>query len=125
MASYTKADPPSKPDPGAQTIRAELVGSDTCLAAGFTANGSMPGLKLCRRLVEAGHDPAARLEVYRGAVLALTVKSIGEGAGLSVADDTLGRPKFRRWRGPRGSGAAPPIAQPENSEPVTLEAAGK
>jgi hypothetical protein len=107
-----------KPDPRAQGIRAELVGLDTCSAAGIIANDSTPVLKLCRRLVAAGHDPAATLEVYRGAVLALTVKSIGEGAGLTVEDDTLGRPKFRRWRGPRGSGAAPPIARRE--VPATL-----
>jgi hypothetical protein len=31
-------------------------------------------------------------------------------AGLTVEDDRLGRPKFRRWRGPRGNGAAAPIA---------------
>ena len=32
-------------------------------------------------------------------------------AGLTVEDDHLGRPKFRRWRGTRGDGAAPPMRQ--------------
>src|SRR5262245_5487554 len=44
--------------------------------------------------------------------------------GLTVEDDRLGRPKFRRWRGPRNDGARSPIAQAKNSEPLSLEAAG-
>jgi hypothetical protein len=42
-------------------------------------------------------------------------------AGLTVEDDRLGQPKFRRWRGSRGDGAAPPIAPRE--VPALLEAA--
>jgi hypothetical protein len=60
-----------------------------------------PVLALCRRLVDAGIDPATPLEVWRGGVLALTVRSIGAGAGLTVADDRLGRPKFRRYTAPQ------------------------
>jgi hypothetical protein len=32
----------------------------------------------------ARHDPSTRLEVYRSAILALTVRSIGEGSQLTV-----------------------------------------
>ena len=48
---------------------------------------------LCRRLIEAGHDPATPMEVYRGATLSLRVRSIGEAAKLTVAE-TRGRPRF-------------------------------
>src|SRR5262245_35957912 len=65
-------------------MRADLTGAETCSAAGITTHGITPVLALCRRLLEAGHDPATRLEVYRGATLALTVRTIGEGAKLSI-----------------------------------------
>jgi hypothetical protein len=39
---------------------------------------------LCRQLIAAGLDPDRALEVYRGATLALTVRSIGEGARLEI-----------------------------------------
>jgi hypothetical protein len=39
---------------------------------------------MCRRLLAAGIDPATRLEVYRGATLALTVRAIGEAANLEI-----------------------------------------
>jgi hypothetical protein len=51
---------------------------------------------LCRRLIEAGHDPAEPMEVYRGATLALHVRSIGEAAGLTVRE--VGGPRFVRAR---------------------------
>jgi hypothetical protein len=46
---------------------------------------------LCRSLLEAGHDPATSMEVYRGPTLTLRVRSIGEAAKLTVAK-THGRP---------------------------------
>jgi hypothetical protein len=42
-----------------------------------TRQGDAVVCALCRRLVEAGHDPATPLEIYRGATLALRVRSIG------------------------------------------------
>jgi hypothetical protein len=39
---------------------------------------------LCRRLVAAGYDPATPLEAYRGDVLCLKVRAIGEAAGLQI-----------------------------------------
>lgn len=69
-----------------------------------------PVLALCRALIEAGHDPSTPLEAYRGTTLCLKVRSIGEGARLTVEDSENGRPRFVRHR-PRTSGAAPPIAQ--------------
>src|SRR5262245_22543025 len=67
-----------------QAIRADLVGSSTCSAAGITATSNTPVLVLCRRLLAAGLDPDTAVLVYRGAVLALRVRSIGEAARLTV-----------------------------------------
>jgi hypothetical protein len=80
----------AKPSHNTQVIRAELVGSETCKAAGISAHGSAPVLALCRRLVAAGHDPETPLEPWRGDVLALRVRSIGEAARLRVATHSVG-----------------------------------
>jgi hypothetical protein len=65
-------------------IRAELIGDDTAIALGITARSSTPVIRLCQQLLDAGHDPHTRLHVYRGQTLALTVRSIGEGARLII-----------------------------------------
>jgi hypothetical protein len=72
------------PQHQAAPIRAELAGSDTCRAEGITAHSSSPVLALCRKLIEAGHDPARPLHAYRGETLCLVIRSIGEGARLEV-----------------------------------------
>jgi hypothetical protein len=48
---------------------------------------SAPVLALCRRLIEAGHEPERSLYAYRGAVL---VRSIGEAARLRIATHGVG-----------------------------------
>ena len=78
------------------TICAELIGSDTCTALGISAKGAAPVLALCRMLIEAGHDPAMPLEVYRGNMLCIRVRSIGEAARLRMDTDKTGRPVFKR-----------------------------
>jgi hypothetical protein len=60
---------------------------------------------LCRRLVEAGHDPATPMEVYRGQTLALHVRSIGEAAKLTVTEAESG-PRFTPWKPFKGSAEA-------------------
>lgn len=77
-------------------IRATLVGSNRCEALGLTGHGYSPVLALCRALVAAGHDPRRPLHAYRGDVLALKARSIGEGAQLTVREDRCG-PRFVRW----------------------------
>jgi len=67
-----------------QAIRADLIGSDTCAALGLTINSSSLVLAICRALVESGHDEAIALEPYRGDVLCLRVRSIGDAAALEV-----------------------------------------
>jgi hypothetical protein len=86
-------------------IRAILHGSELCEAEGITGTGSSPVLALCRALVEAGHDPRRPLHAYRGAALALKVRSIGEGATLRVATHGVG---FERIS---GCTEGPPVRQ--------------
>jgi hypothetical protein len=69
----------------------------------MTVRAAAPVLTMCRKLLAAGHDPALRLECYRGHVLALTVASIGQAARLEVNGDGTG---FRPYRRPD---AAPPV----------------
>jgi ribosomal protein L19 len=64
-------------------------------------------LDLCRALVAAGHDPATPLRAYRGAVLCLMVRSIGEAAKLRASSRGVG---FERLAPPTVSEASP-IAQ--------------
>ena len=77
-------------------IRAELVGGGTCTSLGITAKSGSPVLALCRKLIEAGHNPAMPLEVYRGNMLCIRVRSIGEAARLRMDTDKTGRPVFKR-----------------------------
>ena len=76
-------------------IQAVVIGHDTCTAEGITAHGFAPVLALCRKLVAAGYDPATALHAYRGDTLALTVRTIGEGARYTVGDNKSGTPVFR------------------------------
>jgi hypothetical protein len=78
-------------------IEAELFGSNECCARdrarGITVRSGSPVLAMCRALVGAGYDPGRPLHVYRGKTLALTVRSIGDGARLQVSSSGVG---FRR-----------------------------
>src|SRR5215467_3726621 len=77
-------------------INATLAGSGCCEALGITARGRAPVLDLCRALVAAGHNPRRPLHAYRGDVLALKVRSIGEGAKITVKEDRAA-PRFVPW----------------------------
>lgn len=85
-------------------VVAEITGSDTCAALGVSAVSATPILVLCRKLIEAGYDPATPLEAWRGDVLCLTVRSIGEAAALEINSHGSGFVRLRRRR------AAPPAA---------------
>jgi hypothetical protein len=70
----------------------------TAAARGLVAGGRVPVLSLCRQLVATGHDQAEAAEVYRGTILALRIRSLGEAAGLTVVEtDKLG-PSFAAWK---------------------------
>src|SRR5262249_20877271 len=111
----------SLPTKNAQAIVAELIGSNTCTAAGITVvdHAPAPARALCRALVTAGQDPNRPLHAYRGDVLCLRVRSIGQAAQLAVEDDRHGRPRLRRWRNrPKGCGAAPLARQIGNLDAI-------
>jgi hypothetical protein len=104
----------------AHAIRVQLSGDDTCTALGLIVRSSSPVLALCRQLVDAGHDPATPLEVYRGDTLALRVKSIGQGAELRVTADNAGSPVFKRQE---AAARASPVSQIDGAATTLPEAA--
>jgi hypothetical protein len=77
-------------------VRAELTGSDRCHALGIETHGV---LDLRRKLIAAGRDPTLALEAYRGEILCLRIRSIGEGAGLRVASHGVGFEPVQRCTG--------------------------
>src|SRR5262245_39791864 len=83
-ANITTARHNTSPAPATRALRAVIIGSNQAEANGVTAHGHAPVLALCRALIEAGHDPNTPLEAYRGTTLCLKVRSIGEGARLTV-----------------------------------------
>jgi hypothetical protein len=101
-----------KRDAAAEPIEAELVGSRTCVAGSVKATGNAPALALCRELLAQGVDPDSALHVYRAGVLALRIKSVREGASLTVEDDEYGTPRLRKIRG-ESRGAASPMRNSE------------
>ena len=110
-------------------IRATLIGSAHCEV---DARGHAPVLGLCRALLAAGYDPRRPLHAYRGNTVALKIRSIREGARLTVEDNRRGTPSFRRWRNPgeRSGAASPstcdsnrPLAGPSPSKKTTSEPA--
>ena len=90
-------------------ITAQLTGSHRCecVLYGLSASGHAPTLVLCRELLNAGANPDSSLVVYREGVLALRIRSIREGAKLTVEDAESGTPRFRLARPPRRGAASP------------------
>lgn len=78
-------------------IYAELVGSELCRAEGLTAHGPVPALAMCRKLIAVGFDPSRPMKAFRADVLCLAIRSIGEGAKLTVKERPNG-PTFEGWR---------------------------
>jgi hypothetical protein len=92
-------------------LRAELTKSDIATVKGITVRAESPVLALCRKLIEAGYDPATALDVYRGKTLCLRVRGIGEAAALDIAGDGIG---FRA-RSKLADAARPVTAPPMRS----------
>ncbi len=57
-----------------------------------------PILDYCRHLIKEGIHPRTKLNVYRGDILALSVKTINMGAKLTVREDNDSGPYFRKYR---------------------------
>lgn len=104
-----EAAPIAPPPDSSKAIRAEISGDNRCKALGIISESTTPVLNLCRKLVAAGVDPALALEAWRGPILCLRIRSIGEAARLEVNSGGTGFEPFRASR------AAPPMrhtAQP-------------
>jgi hypothetical protein len=122
LTSSTENSPPRN-SKQQLSIHAEITGDDGCSACGVSVRSATPIFSLCRALIEAGHDPSAAMECYRGNTLAVSVRTIGEAAALTVRESTSeGRPRFVRYRSFAAgrarsyAGGRPPIAQ--NSPPL-------
>jgi hypothetical protein len=100
-----------------QAIPAELIGSDRCLAVGYVTRGTTPILAMCRRLIEADYDPMTPLHCYRGATLAITVASIGQGAGLEINGHGTG---FRPLREGGAASLVRKSDEVEGSDPPSI-----
>jgi hypothetical protein len=85
------------------TLRAELSSDSYAKAEGVAVHTGSPIIALCRSLLAAGHTSSLPMEVYRGEVLALHVRSIGEATGLRVNSAGTGFIRDQQW---------PPIAPP-------------
>ena len=72
------------------TLRPAGKGETYAICGNIEVKGAAPVLAMCRALVEAGYDPAEPLEAYRGDVLCLKVRSIGEGAKLVINRNGVG-----------------------------------
>jgi hypothetical protein len=79
-----------------QVIRAEIIGSNKCEAEGCIGCGAAPVLALCRKLIAAGFDPNRALHAYRGEILCIIVRTIGEAAELTV--DEHNGTGFAKWK---------------------------
>jgi hypothetical protein len=66
-------------------IHAKLTGNDVVAAEGHRVKNNLPVISLCRLLLAEGFDPASPMHVYRGEMLALKIRSIGEAARLRPA----------------------------------------
>ena len=88
-------------------IVGRLFGDDRCTARGIEGRGHVPILALCRELLAAGIDPDRALDVYRGSVLALRIRSIGKGALLTVKTAGNGAPIFAARSAAEGATAPP------------------
>ena len=110
-----KINPARNIEPKRERVIAELVGDDSCrcreIDAAVTANA--PVLAMCRQLLATGIDPDTALCVYRRGVLALKVRSIREGARLTVKTAGNGTPIFTLDDGCKGAAAPPVRSKPD------------
>jgi hypothetical protein len=75
-------------------ITAELIGHDRAQAGDIVVRSRSPVFALCRALLAAGANPNSKLECFRGSVLALTVRTIGIGAKLTIKENDWVGPKM-------------------------------
>jgi hypothetical protein len=90
IISSTKNNAGSESEQGETALAVELTGANTCTGVGITARSTAPVLALCRELLAVGLDPDRAMQVYRGATLALRIRSIGEAARLEINGEGTG-----------------------------------
>jgi hypothetical protein len=90
-----------------------LVGVDLIVVDRLSVCSDTPILDACRKLVHFGVDPKTPLHCFRNGRLAVTVRSIGEGARLEINGNGIGFVVRRR----RAMVAASPVRNSEKSEP--------
>jgi len=93
-----KFEPNSRYSSNLKIIHAELHGADHAMALGISATSITPVLNLCAKLIEGGCDRHRPLHAYRGEILCLRVRSIGEAAELEVNAKGTGFIPFRAVR---------------------------
>ena len=74
-------------------IIAQLIGHDRAQAGDVVVRSRSPVFALCRALLAVGANPNSKLECFRGSVLALTVRTIGIGAKLTIKENDWVGPK--------------------------------
>jgi hypothetical protein len=98
--------PPAKLDPLGKRInsqgiyqansisQAPVIGvidnTNICRIGDQTTVSRTPILTACRELLAQGVNPDRALEIYRRGILAVRVRSIGEGARLTIREDRHG-----------------------------------
>src|ERR1700730_7046435 len=87
-------------------IRCELVGSDVVVAGDIKADGAFD---LCRRLLAAGANPAAELVCFRDGRPALRIRSIGDGARLTVRETATDGPRVVAWKAFQARDVSAPV----------------
>jgi len=90
-------------------IIAQLIGDDTAQGGQIVVRSRSPVFELCRALLAAGANPNSRLECFRGSILALTVKSIGIGAKLTIRETVTDRPRVVLWKPLQGRDVSAPV----------------
>lgn len=102
----------ARPRGGGGTVVVRLTGSWTASGAGIVVDlesrrrGS-PICALARKLIEAGHDPAAELHVYRGETLCFKPVPLAKWAGVVIeeGDNTCKSARFAKYRLPNPQSA--------------------
>jgi len=123
--------------PAVQSLNANVrlveIAPTTASCFSATVNGELlvissrqPFLDACRCLLNAGADPNSWVVMrHAGSEVEALRGKLGILSRLTVEDDRLGRPSFRRWRGPRSDGAGSPIAQREPAATLTWSEAAE
>ena len=97
-------------------IIAQLIGHDRARAGDVVVRSRTPVFALCRAFLASGANPNSKLECFRGSVLALTVRTIGIGAKLTIRETVTDGPRVVRWKPLQDRDVFAPVRQ--NNDPA-------